>query len=125
MSTLDNALQALLNMAHKEVIWTNASPASSLSAQDITLGLNDVSGIEILWSVSTSSNEIFNTGFIPTGSRYRLEDTFYENGEYTVYRWGAVSNTAVGISNGTRNGEVNNKYAIILAIYAVKGVEKW
>ena len=29
MSVLDNALQALFSMAHKELLWRNASPASN------------------------------------------------------------------------------------------------
>lgn len=38
MSVIDNALQALLQMAHWEILWPNASPESSFAEQNISCG---------------------------------------------------------------------------------------
>ena len=40
MSMLDKALQTLLGMAHKEILWKNASPSSNFSKQKINLNLS-------------------------------------------------------------------------------------
>lgn len=37
MSVLDNAIQALFDMAHKEVLWTNASPTSTFREQSVKI----------------------------------------------------------------------------------------
>ena len=55
MSVVDNALQALFQMAHKELLWQNASPTSNFPAQ--TIAINDMSAydffvIESYWSTS-------------------------------------------------------------------------
>lgn len=48
MSVLDNALQALFDMAHKEILWENASPNSTFNAQTISAlcGQYDMIAIE-------------------------------------------------------------------------------
>lgn len=56
MSTLDNALQALLSMAHKELLWTNAKPTSSFAAQTINLSLSKYKRIKIVIAYGTKSN---------------------------------------------------------------------
>ena len=55
MSTLDNALQALFSMAHKEILWENASPISSFAAQTIDLNLSEYDAIEIEAGKMTTS----------------------------------------------------------------------
>lgn len=55
MSTLDNALQALFSMAHKEILWENASPTSSFAAQTIDLNLSEYDAIEIEAGKMTTS----------------------------------------------------------------------
>ena len=55
MSVLDNALQALFSMAHKEVLWENASPTSSFAAQTIDLNLSEYDAIEIEAGKMTTS----------------------------------------------------------------------
>ena len=55
MSTLDNALQALFSMAHKEILWENASPTSSFAAQTIDLNLGEYDAIEIEAGKMTTS----------------------------------------------------------------------
>ena len=55
MSVLDNALQALFSMAHKEILWENASPTSSFAAQTIDLNLREYDAIEIEAGKMTTS----------------------------------------------------------------------
>lgn len=55
MSVLDNALQALFSMAHKEILWENASPTSSFAAQTIDLNLSEYDAIEIEAGKMTTS----------------------------------------------------------------------
>lgn len=55
MSALDNALQALFQMAHKEILWENASPTSSFAAQTIDLNLSEYDAIEIEAGKMTTS----------------------------------------------------------------------
>ena len=55
MSILDNALQALFKMAHKELLWENASPKSSFPAQDITVPCAEYDMILILYNVATTT----------------------------------------------------------------------
>ena len=55
MSVLDNALQALFSVAHKEILWENASPTSSFAAQTIDLNLSEYDAIEIEAGKMTTS----------------------------------------------------------------------
>ena len=55
MSVLDNALQALFGMTHKEILWENASPTSSFAAQTIDLNLSEYDAIEIEAGKMTTS----------------------------------------------------------------------
>ena len=55
MSVLDNALQALFSMAHKEILWENASPTSSFAAQTTDLNLSEYDAIEIEAGKMTTS----------------------------------------------------------------------
>ena len=55
MSVIDNALQALFSMAHKEILWENASPTSSFAAQTIDLNLSEYDAIEIEAGKMTTS----------------------------------------------------------------------
>lgn len=106
-----------------EKVWENAAPTSNLDSQDISIDLSDAQGAGILWAVSIYDvNKVFNTGLIPIGKAYRLETTFYESGQYTVYRWGNITESGIGISDAERNGVSNNGFAIPLVIYAYKGV---
>lgn len=66
MSTLDNALQALFSMAHKELLWKNASPASSFAEQNLsvnTTGIDDC--IRTITYGQTGSRVTLNTALIP------------------------------------------------------------
>lgn len=47
MSVLDNALQALFQMAHKELLWKNASPTSTFAEQNISVNLSEYDMIAI------------------------------------------------------------------------------
>lgn len=48
MSTLDNALQALLDIDTTETLWENASPGSAFAAQTITCNTTDAIGFLVV-----------------------------------------------------------------------------
>ena len=86
MSVLDNALQALFTMAHKEILWENASPASSFADQTITLtALADYDAVIIQFGNSTNipdttSYQIFvknKSGYAVTWSNLQAKTTLY------------------------------------------------
>lgn len=54
MSVIDNALQALFKMAHKEILWENASPTSKFNPQDVFCACGDYDIIAINYSVANS-----------------------------------------------------------------------
>lgn len=64
MSALDNALQALLKMLRKELVWENASPKSSFNEQTINIPkitpntpviIETISKAESTWYESTTN----------------------------------------------------------------------
>ena len=54
MSTVDNAIQALFQMAHKELLWKNASPTSTFAAQNISVNLSEYDMIAIEHATPTN-----------------------------------------------------------------------
>ena len=59
VSTLDNALQALFSMAHKELLWKNASPASSFAEQNLSV---NTTGYELILVTTTAGSAIMEYG---------------------------------------------------------------
>ena len=59
MSTLDNALQALLEMAHWERLWINASPKSTFAEQNISV---NTAGYELILVTTTTGSAIMEYG---------------------------------------------------------------
>lgn len=59
MSTLDNALQALFSMAHKELLWKNASPASSFAEQNLSV---NTTGYELILVTTATGSAIMEYG---------------------------------------------------------------
>lgn len=59
MSVLDNALQALFSMAHKELLWKNASPASSFAEQNLRV---NTTGYELILVTTTTGSAIMEYG---------------------------------------------------------------
>lgn len=55
MSTLDNALQALFQMAHWGILWENASPTSTFAEQDVMVPCAEYDMILIAYRSATSS----------------------------------------------------------------------
>lgn len=70
MSVIDNALQNLLKIAHKKIIWENASPTSDFPAQKIsaTLNANAMYIVEMAYS-TTSLNAILWSAAVKKGER--------------------------------------------------------
>lgn len=56
MSVLDNALQALFSMAHKELLWENASPTSSFAAQNVSVNTSGYDGVMVPFRRASSSD---------------------------------------------------------------------
>lgn len=79
MSTLDDALRALFQMAHKELLWQNASPTSNFPAQ--TIAINDVSAydffaIESYWSASRLNQSITFLYKEPSGAVEKMQHVY-------------------------------------------------
>lgn len=56
MSVLDNALQALFSMAHKELLWKNASPTSSFAAQNVSVNTSGYDGVMVPFRRAASTD---------------------------------------------------------------------
>jgi hypothetical protein len=56
VSTLDNAIQALFQMAHWDTLWTNASPTSTFAEQDVMVPCAEYDVLMITYrSITTGS----------------------------------------------------------------------
>ena len=73
MSVIDNALQALFKMAHKEKLWENASPGSSFGAQQIAVSGSEFAFYEIHLNQSYMGNTYNIVAIMPTGGNAQAE----------------------------------------------------
>ena len=65
MSAIDNALQALFSMAHKELLWKNASPTSSFAAQNVSVNTAGYDGVMVPFRrAANTDGEVSGTAII-------------------------------------------------------------
>lgn len=130
MSILDNALQALFKMAYKEIIWENASPASSFADQTIALAaLADYDAVMIQFGNSTTvpettSYQIFlknKSGYAITYSNLQAETYIYMRSRIVDVN---VANVIFGDCYAhavvNQSASVQNNFAIPQVIYGLK-----
>lgn len=66
MSTLDNALQALFQMAHWEKLWENARPTSTFAAQNVPVSTSEYEMLIVVFR-RTNNSENYSAGTIILG----------------------------------------------------------
>ena len=130
MSILDNAIQALFKMAHKEIIWENASPASSFTDQTIALAaLADYDAVMIQLGNSTNIPETTSYQiFLKNKSAYIITYSNLQASAYIYVRSRTVEVNAANIIFGdcyahavvNQSASVQNGFAIPQVIYGLK-----
>lgn len=121
MAVLDNALQALFKMAHWEILWQNASPASSFPAQSVSARIGDYETIEYLYS--EGGTLIYSSGEIPSGAKTKLQyntSTMRERQITAVSTNSVTFGNAVNIGTYGESGATSNGHVIPLAIIGRK-----
>ena len=116
----------------KTLLWTNASPTSSFSAQTISLDLSRYDAVEIVCRYSTTDNS--RTRYIcDIGSSSSMYWFYYTatDGKYMGVRsrnlvsastTGVTFNTCNGKAVNTNTSTANDGYIIPIEIYGIKGV---
>ena len=61
---VDNAIQQLFKIAHKELVWENANPTSSFAAQTLPVDVSDAGLVMVDFAFATAD---LNTRYIYTG----------------------------------------------------------
>lgn len=129
MSVLDNALQALFDMAHKEVLWTNSSPNSVFRAQSIpkTLKADDL----ILINYKAYGSDTNKSLIVPVGVGGLLETIMgsagYEPSAEVWFAWRKLTVSTNGInfkSAVSYLGETRNEMCVPLKIFRIIGDKK-
>lgn len=129
MSVLDNALQALFTMAHKEILWENARPASSFADQTITLtALADYDAVIIQFGNSTNIPDTTSYQiFVKNKSGYAVTWSNLQSQTYLYVRSRTVEVNAANIVFGdcyahaapNQSASVQNGFAIPQVIYGL------
>lgn len=126
--SIDKALQQLFAMAHKELVWENASPNSSFAAQTLTLDLSG-SRFVIVETKASNSNDFRHIKVIRIGTTTYLDTLINVAANSTVYaRTRSCTVNADGVEFGsaynrqiTSTGTTqNDAFAIPIRIYTIK-----
>lgn len=130
MSAIDNALQALFDMAHKEVLWTNPSSNSTFPAQSIskTLKADDL----ILINYIAYGSDTVKSLIVPVGVGGILETITSNNGYTTpgsivwaAWRKLTVSMNGIEFKNTfSYAGEKRNEMCVPTKIFRMTGDKK-
>lgn len=130
MAVIDNAVQALFKMAHKELLWENASPESEFQEQTLSV---DTSGYDMIAvSFRGKASKVGNVGGGTAIVAVKEEgaSVISENSGYIYNRsvyWESDAN--IKISNCRRvvtygnasNRDEINYVTIPIAIYGIRG----
>lgn len=128
---VNQANEAIENMASMELLWENASPTSAFLAQTIAIDLSSYDGVLIIYK--GGANWKYSSGII---TRKYWEDIRFEASQDYYYRRsfrcsdegfnapdkGIIAKMYSGGSFDTVNEETGSKI-VPLAIYGVKGVK--
>lgn len=124
MAVLDNALQALFNMAHKDLLWENASPMSSFGSQKIEIDLKEVKSVEVFFAINNTSSShslAYSKALMDTGGRIMMSTTTNAYREFNVSKTGIqFNNTQRFLSYGGSAGKDESAYLIPLYIFAIR-----
>ena len=112
------AISSQLNI---DLLWTNANPTASMSAQTLTLDLSDYPIIMIEYKVSTTIS-VYNYALAePNGERIHLQ----EMSDFNNYRRVTVNQNSIDIEGGMYTGTYgsvssDNTRIIVYKIYGIK-----
>lgn len=129
MSTIDNALKALFDMAHKEVLWTSSSPNSTFPAQNIrkTLSPNDL----ILINYDAQGSDTDKSLIVPVGVGGLLETIMGSSGYapsteiWFAWRKLTVSTNGINFKDAfSYLGETRNEMCVPTKIFRIIGDKK-
>lgn len=104
MSILDNALQALFAMAHKELVWENASPTSDFPAQKISLSLRNGGLVVVEFKRYINLSTYYIGTFIVDGTSQQFSEYYGKSStgySQQVMRTLTVTTTGITFSTGT------------------------
>lgn len=115
MSTLDKALQALLQMAHWDLLWTNATPTSTFPVQTLIVpNISQYDLYAVFYSLDTEETLLSSTiGQVGHGT-YMLSITGTGYGRRAI---ATQSGDSVYFQGGRLNNANDNKYQIPWYIY--------
>ena len=123
MAVLDNALQALFNMAHKKLLWENAKTNSNFAPQTIKITTNPKS----LYLV----NCIYRAGYTATNGEivpYGCDSYIVNAGQTNQFRNVEVTSSGFVFQAGYivtafgGSATIDNSRIIPYQIYEIKGV---
>lgn len=136
IAALDSEITELNNAKiEMKLLWTNASPSSSFSAQDVALDLSSYAGVIIEYCHHTSRPNDLRSAFCEVGKTLVLQSIYSDfyngsdangNPQY-AYRRASISESKVGFATGfyaTGTGKVaeDKKIDVPYKIYGIKGV---
>lgn len=117
MSTLDNALQALLDIDTTETLWENARPSSDFGTQTITPAGDMADAIEIIYQ--NGKSEYIKTTAIKNMGTWVAETSQTSSGMYTVTAAREVTVTDSGITFGNAYGQRSNAARSVSNAYLI------
>lgn len=129
MSTLDNALQALFTMAHKELVWENASPTSDFPAQKVSLSLRNGGLVVVEFKRYITISTYYVGTFIVDGTSQQFSEYYGKAGSgysQQAMRTLTVTTSGITFSTGTLvtanvTPETDDGYFIPTKIYEIAG----
>lgn len=129
MSVLDNALQALFTMAHKELVWENASPTSDFPAQKVSLSLRNGGLVVVEFKRYITISTYYVGTFIVDGTSQQFSEYYGKAASsysQQAMRTLTVTTSGITFSTGTMvtanvTPETNDGYFIPTKIYEIAG----
>lgn len=129
MSTLDNALQALFQMAHKELLWQNARPTSDFPAQKVSLSLRNGGLVVVEFKRYINLSTYYVGTFIVDGTSQQFSEYYGKaNNGYSQQAMRTLTVTTSGITFSTGTlatanvvPQTNDGYFIPTKIYEIAG----
>lgn len=117
-----------------KLLWENASPGSSFTAQTIGVNLIGFDGVLIKLRRVGTMQEISGSILCNVGESFKVDMTDFSGGDsgdlIYVFRTGSVTKTGVIFSrvdlsffDGNKNLDYYNNWLIPYQIYGIKGVQ--
>lgn len=129
MAVIDNAIQALFSMAHKELLWQNASPTSGFPAQKVSLSLRNGGLVVVEFKRYITISTYYVGTFIVDGTSQQFSEYYGKAGggySQQAMRTLTVTTSGITFSTGTMvtanvTPETDDRYFIPTKIYEIAG----